>query len=70
MGDDRKKKNDIGVFPNFDSKINFLTKICSELGRHGSNLAQNSDWHTNSTRSIDLDRSRSQFASFFIDFDL
>ena len=32
---------DIGVFSEFGLNIDFLTKTCSELGRHGFNLAQN-----------------------------
>ena len=38
------------------------------MSPYGSDLAQNSVWHTNSARSVDLDRSRTQIPSFSIVF--
>ena len=44
--------------------------MCFEIGPYGSDLAQNSVWHTNSASYVDLDRSRDRFISFLIDFDV
>ena len=45
-----------------------MVRICFEIGPYGSDLAQNSDWHTNSASYVDLDRSRTQIPSFSIVF--
>ena len=45
-----------------------MARICFEIDPYGSDLAQNSVWHTNSASYVDLDRSRTQIPLFFLDF--